>query len=84
MASESGSSTLCSDDSNLAKFSLLSASFGQSAFSPTYDPCTYVDNFGRSKDYKSLSSSYRAVLAGPGKVLPRSELDDPVADSVAF
>ena len=47
----SGSSTLCSDDSSLAKFSVLSASFGQSAFSPGYDPWTYVDNFGRSIIY---------------------------------
>ena len=38
MAGVSGSSTLCSDDSSLARFSLLSASFGQSAFSPSYDP----------------------------------------------
>ena len=84
MASVSGSSTLSSDDSNLAKFSLLSGSFGQSAFSPTYDPWTYVDNFGRSEIYKSLSSSYRAVLAGPEKVLARSELDDSVADESAL
>ena len=84
MASVSGSSTLCSEDSNLATFSLLSASFGQSAFSPIHDPWNYVDNFGRSKIYKSLSSSYRAVLAVPEKVLARSELDDSVADESAL
>ena len=84
MASVSGSSTLCSDDSNLARFSLVSASFGQSAFSPTYDPWTYVDNFGRSKVYKSLLSSHRAVLAGPEKVLARSGDDYSVADESAL
>ena len=84
MAGVSGSSTLCSDDSNLAKFYLLSASFGQSAFSPGYDPWTYVDNFGRSKIYKSLTSAYRIVLAGPEKVLARSEVDDSVADESAL
>ena len=84
MASLSGSSTLCSDDSNLARFSLLSASFGQSAFSSTCDPWTYVEKFGRSKIYKPLSSSYRAVLAGPEEVLARSVVDDSVADESAL
>ena len=55
-----------------------------SAFSSTYDPWTYVDNFGRSKIYKSLSSSYRAVLTGPEKVLARSGVDDSVADESAL
>ena len=84
MAGVSGSSTLCSEDSNLAMFSLLSASFGQSAFSPDYDPWTYVDNFGRSRIYKSLLSSYRTALATPEKVPTRSGVDDSVADESAL
>ena len=84
MAGVSGSSTLCSDDSSLARFSLLSASFGQSAFSPSYDPWTYVDNFGRSKIYKSLSSSYRTVLAAPEKIPARGGMDDSAADESAL
>ena len=84
MAGVSGSSTLCSDDSSLAKFSLLSASFGQSAFSPGFDPWTYVDNFGRSRIYKSLLSSYRTALASPEKVPARSGVDDSVADESAL
>ena len=51
-------------DANLGIFSLLSASFGQSGFSPDYDPWTYVDNFGRSSIYKSFVSSHRSVLSG--------------------
>ena len=84
MAGVSGSSTLCSDDSSVARFSLLSASFGQSAFSPSYDPSTYVDNFGRSKIYKSLSSSYRTVLAAPEKIPARGGMDDSAVDESAL
>ena len=54
MAGVSVSVPLCSNDANLEKFSLLSTSFGQAAFSPTYDPWT-VDSFGRSKIYTSCS-----------------------------
>ena len=84
MASVSGSVTLCSDDSYLEKFSLLSASFARTAFSPTYDSRTFVENFGRSKVYKSLLSSYRAVLAGPKKVSVRSEAEDFVIEESAL
>ena len=63
MANVNGSVTFCSDDSNLAKFSLLSASFGRSVFSPDYDPWQYTDSFGRSKIYKLLLSSYRVAVS---------------------
>ena len=61
MVGVSGSSTLCSGDSSLEKFSLLSDSFARTAFSTTYDLWTYVDNFGRSRIYNSLSISYPIV-----------------------
>ena len=57
----------CTSDPNLANFSLLSASFGQTALSASYDPWTYVDEFGRNKIYKSLLSSYRSALSGLGE-----------------
>ena len=50
----------CTSDSSLANFSLLSASFSQSASSASYDPCTFVDEFGRNKIYKTLVASYRS------------------------
>ena len=53
----------CCSDANLEKFSALSSSFERSAFSPDYDPWTFVDEFGRSKIYKSLLASYKAVTA---------------------
>ena len=53
----------CVADRQLNDFSLLSASFGRSAFSPEYDPWTYVDVFGRGKIFKSLVSTYRAALS---------------------
>ena len=56
-----GSVHLCVDETNLIRFTQLSASFGQSAFSPTYDPWESVDQFGRSKIYKSLLSTYRTI-----------------------
>ena len=83
-AGVSGSVTFCSGDSNLEKFSILTASFGQTDFSPTYDPWTYVDNFGRSNIYKSLSSSCRAVLAGPKMDPVRSETEGSVVDKSAL
>ena len=62
-----GSIAFCSNETNLGSFSLLSASFGQSAFSTEYDPWTYVDVFGWGKMYKSLISSYRAVVSAPAE-----------------
>ena len=53
----------CCSDANLEKFSALSSSFERSAFSPDYDSWTFVDEFGRSKIYKSLLASYKAVTA---------------------
>ena len=55
---------LCCTDANLDKFSLLSASLGQSGLSSDYDPWAYVDNFGCSSTHKSLMSSHRSVLSG--------------------
>ena len=65
LSSVSDSVAFCSNDANLNSFSLLSTSFGQSAFSPTYDPWTYVDAFGRGKIYKALGSSYRSAMSEP-------------------
>ena len=53
----------CCSDANLEKLSALSSSFERSAFSPDYDPWTFVDEFGRSKIYKSLLASYKVVTA---------------------
>ena len=83
MARDSGSIAFCSDDANLEKFSLISASFGQAAFSPTYDPWAYVDSFERFKINKSLHSSHRAKLLGPKKTSTRSATDDSVVDESA-
>ena len=60
-----GSVARCTSEANLANFSLLSASFGQSAFSPIHDSWETVDVFGRSKIYKSLLSSYRSAVSEP-------------------
>ena len=49
--------SFCCTDSNLDKFILLSASFGRSAFSPSYDPWSHVDTFGRPGIYKLLLNS---------------------------
>ena len=43
----------CSSHASMAKFSLLSAAFGRSAFTATWDPWTFVDSFGRSRIYVS-------------------------------
>ena len=59
----SGSLASCVTDHSLNVFSLLSGSFGRSAFSLSYDPWTYVDVFGRGKIYKSLISTYRTALS---------------------
>ena len=75
----------CSDNGNLSKFIDFSSSFGRSAFASDYDPWTYVDNFGRSKIYKSLLASYRTALSTPQKTLVRSAPEDQssVADTSA-
>ena len=75
----------CSDNGNLTKFIDFSSSFGHSAFAFDYDPWTYVDNFGRSKIYKSLPASYRTALSTPQKTLVRSAPEDQssVADTSA-
>ena len=66
----------CCSDINLDKFSLLSASFGQSGFCSDYDPWAYVDTFGRSSIYKSLMSSHRSVLSGEGGAAQTVALSD--------
>ena len=75
----------CSDNGNLTKFIDFSSSFGRSTFAADYDPWTYVDNFGRSKIYKSLLASYRTALSTPQKTLVRSAPEDQssVADTSA-
>ena len=75
----------CSNNGNLTKFIDFSSSFGRSAFASDYDPWTYVDNFGRSKIYKSLLASYRTALSTPQKTLVRSAPEDQssVADTSA-
>ena len=55
---------VCCTESNLGKFSQLSASFGQSGFAADYDPWSYVDEFGRSALYKALLASHRSVFSG--------------------
>ena len=65
----------CCSDANLEKFAVLCASFERSAFSPEYDPWTYVDEFGRSKIYKGLLATYRAVTAIPSVRSVRIEKD---------
>ena len=56
--------TACCTEPNLDKFSQMSASFGQSGFTAEDDPWTYVDGFGRTAIYKTLTASYRSVLSG--------------------
>ena len=65
----------CCSDVNLEKFATLSASFDRSAFSPDYDPWTFVDEFGRSKIYKGLLATYRAVTSVPSARSVRIERD---------
>ena len=43
--------SFCCEESSLEKISLLSASFGQSAFSPSYDTLVFVNSFRRSSIY---------------------------------
>ena len=63
LSSVPGSVAFCSNKTNLNSFSLLSASLGQLSFSPTYDPWTYVDGFGRGKIYQSKVSAYRSAVS---------------------
>ena len=70
----------CTSDSSLANFSLLSTSFSQSASSASYDPWTFVDEFGRNKIYKTLVASYRSALSGVGE--GTGSLDDTGSYSV--
>ena len=71
---------VCTNDSSLANFSLLSASFSQSASSASYDLWTFVDEFGRNKIYKTLVASYRSALSGVGE--GTGSLDDTGSYSV--
>ena len=66
MANVNGSVTFCSDDSNLAKFSLLSASFGRSVFSPDYDPWQYTDSLAVPRS-TSCSCPHIGLLFPPQK-----------------
>ena len=61
----------------MKKIYLPSASFGQSAFSPSFDPCSYVDTFGRLFIYLTLLASYRSVLVGSLSVAMCSGAKDP-------
>ena len=81
-----GSVPYCSSDTQLANFSLLTAYFGETAFSPNYDPWDNVDQFGRPKIYKSLLSSYRKVLSGPKGVSVQEETGEAttIADQSAL
>ena len=61
------STAFCTSDSSLTNFSLLSASFSQTASSASYDPWTFINEFGRNKIYKTLLASYRSALSGIGE-----------------
>ena len=74
MANVTGSVVQSSENSGLAKFSALTASFGRAAFSPDYDPWTYADNFGRSKKYKSLLASHRKADSAPERASVQGDL----------
>ena len=81
LANVRDSVAFCSNDDNLASFSLFSSSLGRSTFSEDYDPWTYVDTFGRSKIYKSLLASCRVALSAPEKISVHIDSGD--ASSVA-
>ena len=86
ISSVPGSAAFCCNEANLSKFSLFASSFGRSAFSADYDPWTYVDDFGRSKIYKSLLSTYKSILSVPKAVSTEAGTrgDDSVADECAL
>ena len=65
----------CCSDVNLETFATLSASFDRFAFSDDYDPWTFVDEFCRSKIYKGLLATYRAVTFVPSARSVRIERD---------
>ena len=75
MANVAGSVIQSSEDSNLAKFSVLAASFGRAAFSPEYDPWTHTDTFGRSKIYKSLLATHRKADSAPKRASAQGDLE---------
>ena len=54
----------CSSDDSMAKFSLLSVDFGQTALSDDYGPWTFVDTLARSRIYKSLLTSHKTACTG--------------------
>ena len=86
VSSVPGSAAFCCNEANLSKFSLFASSFGRSAFSADYDPWTYVDDFGGSKIYKSLLSTYKSILSVPKAVSTEAGTrgDDSVADECAL
>ena len=75
MANVAGSVIRSSEDSSLAKFSALAASFGRAAFSPEYDPWTYTDIFGRSKIYKSFLATHRKADSAPKRASAQGDLE---------
>ena len=66
----------CTNDANLTRFSLSSASFGWDAYCPTYDPWEIVDDFGRSKIDKSLLATYRSIHFGPSGSSVQMEVEE--------
>ena len=76
MANVPGSVIRSSEESNLARFSSLTASFGRTTFSSDYDPWTNVDTFDRSKIYKSLLATYRKSDSAPKRVTVQEDLED--------
>ena len=72
-----GSVSYCSSDAQLANFSLLTASFGQTAFSPDYDPWESVDQFGRSKIYNHCCLHTGKFSLGRKESLCRRKLERP-------
>ena len=75
MANVAGSVIRSSEDSNLANFSALAASFGRTAFSPEYNPWAYTDTFGRSKIYKSLLATHRKADSAPKRASAQGDLE---------
>ena len=76
MVNVPGSVIRSSEESNLARFSSLTASFGRTAFSSDYDPWTHVDTFGRSEIYKSLLATHRKSDSAPKRVTVQEDLED--------
>ena len=74
MANVAGSVIRSSEDSSLAIFSVLAASFRRAAFSPEYDPWTCTDTFGRSKIYKSLLAAHRKANSVPKRASAQGDL----------